>query len=63
MNNLCMKPFFLHQNILKETLGDEAFNHHYSLAAINSINWARIMAQVTFATNQYFISESVKDKF
>jgi threonine synthase len=34
------------QNLVKACFQDQAFNAAYALAAINSINWARILAQV-----------------
>ena len=34
------------QSIVKALFGDAEFRAKYNMAAINSINWARIMAQV-----------------
>ncbi|MEM7080800.1 MAG: threonine synthase [Pseudomonadota bacterium] len=36
------------QNLMKETFGDLAFKQQYQLGAVNSVNWARIMAQVIY---------------
>ncbi|MGD2118919.1 MAG: threonine synthase [Chromatiales bacterium] len=36
------------QNIVKELFGDAQFKQQYSLGAVNSINWARIAAQITY---------------
>lgn len=36
------------QNIVKEIFGDLKFKHDYSLGAVNSINWARVLAQVVY---------------
>ena len=36
------------QALLKAAFGDEAFRHEMSLSAVNSINWARIMAQTVY---------------
>ncbi|KAJ3262969.1 threonine synthase [Chytriomyces hyalinus] len=40
------------QEIVKVCFGDLEFKNKYSLAAVNSINWARILAQTTY----YFVS-------
>ncbi|MGD9639057.1 MAG: threonine synthase [Alphaproteobacteria bacterium] len=36
------------QNLVKALFGDEAFRRKLKLSAINSINWARIMAQIVY---------------
>ncbi len=36
------------QQIVKETFGDLEFKKKYALGAVNSINWARILAQVVY---------------
>jgi threonine synthase len=36
------------QRIVKEIFGDVAFKEHYHLGAVNSINWARVLAQVVY---------------
>jgi threonine synthase len=36
------------QRIVKETFGDLAFKKRYALGAVNSINWARVLAQVVY---------------
>lgn len=36
------------QNIVKTLFGDEAFRTRHALSAINSINWARILAQTVY---------------
>ena len=36
------------QNIVKTLLGDEEFRRRHALSAINSINWARIVAQTVY---------------
>ena len=36
------------QNLLKAMFNDQAFRGRHKLAAVNSINWARIMAQVVY---------------
>ena len=40
------------QALVKELFGDSAFRQEFNLAAINSINWARIVAQIVY----YFYS-------
>lgn len=42
------------QNIVKQIFGDEEFNDKYHVAAVNSINWARILAQITYYFYSYF---------
>ncbi|MDH4248774.1 MAG: threonine synthase [Deltaproteobacteria bacterium] len=42
------------QAIVKELFNDRAFNEEMSLGAINSINWARVMAQITYFFYAYF---------
>jgi len=36
------------QEIVKETFGDLDFKKKYALGAVNSINWARVLAQVVY---------------
>lgn len=36
------------QNLVKEMFSDRAFREEMNLSAINSINWARIMAQIVY---------------
>ncbi|KNC85607.1 threonine synthase [Sphaeroforma arctica JP610] len=42
------------QAIVKECFSDKQFNTTYDLAAVNSINWARILAQITYYYSSYF---------
>lgn len=42
------------QDIVKELFGDEEFNLKYNIGAVNSINWARILAQMTYYFYSYF---------
>lgn len=42
------------QNIVKGLFGDLKFKKAYSLGAVNSINWARIMFQITYYFYTYF---------
>jgi L-threonine synthase (EC 4.2.3.1) len=36
------------QDIVKGLMGDLEFKQKYSLGAVNSINWARVLAQVVY---------------
>ncbi|KAJ3031365.1 threonine synthase, partial [Rhizophlyctis rosea] len=42
------------QDIVKTLFSDEPFRRRFHLAAINSINWARILAQITYYFHSYF---------
>lgn len=42
------------QDIVKQLFGDESFNKDYHVGAVNSINWARILAQMTYYFYSYF---------
>ncbi|ODV91675.1 hypothetical protein CANCADRAFT_74349 [Tortispora caseinolytica NRRL Y-17796] len=41
------------QDIVKELFGDKQFNDRYHLGAVNSINWARILAQISYYVYSY----------
>ena len=45
------------QDIVKALFSDEEFNAKMSLGAINSINWARILAQIVYYFQAYFLLE------
>ncbi|CAG7850159.1 Threonine synthase Short=TS [Serendipita indica DSM 11827] len=42
------------QDIVKTCFGDKTFNSKWKLGAINSINWARILAQIVYYFSAYF---------
>lgn len=42
------------QKIVKDLFLDEEFKHTYNLASVNSINWARIVAQMVYYFYAYF---------
>ncbi|KAM9918640.1 hypothetical protein OXX80_012911, partial [Metschnikowia pulcherrima] len=42
------------QDIVKQIFGDGEFNAKYHVGAVNSINWARILAQITYYFHSYF---------
>ncbi|RKP05746.1 threonine synthase [Thamnocephalis sphaerospora] len=49
------------QDIVKALFADEAFRKRYSLGAVNSINWARILAQTVYYFYAYFRSTDAND--
>lgn len=42
------------QDTVKTLFSDKAFNEKHSLAAVNSINWARILVQIVYYFSAYF---------
>jgi threonine synthase len=42
------------QNIVKELMGDLDFKKKFGIGAVNSINWARILFQITYYFYTYF---------
>jgi threonine synthase len=42
------------QDIVKGLFNDRAFNERFRLGAVNSINWARVMAQIAYFFYGYF---------
>ncbi|ESW96328.1 hypothetical protein KL918_000281 [Ogataea parapolymorpha] len=42
------------QDLVKKVFGDKEFNDKYHVGAVNSINWARILAQMTYYFYAYF---------
>ena len=56
------------QALVKEVFNDKEFNDKYHIGAINSINWARILAQMTYYFHAYFqlvkkLPESERESF
>jgi threonine synthase len=50
------------QDIVKSLFSDSTFNAKYHLGAVNSINWARILAQTVYYFHAYFqLQRSVPD--
>lgn len=47
------------QDIVKQLFGDQSFNQKYHIGAVNSINWARILAQITYYFHSYFQLEKI----
>jgi threonine synthase len=55
IHNLAIEGVFDEcQDIVKALAGDVAFKARYAIGAVNSINWARIAAQVVFYFKGYF---------
>jgi threonine synthase len=50
------------QDVVKEVAGDSAFKEAHSLGAVNSINWARVVAQVVYYFKGYFAATSSNDQ-
>ena len=42
------------QAIVKELMGDLDYKHEMQLGAVNSINWARVLAQIVYYFHSYF---------
>ncbi|KAK7460879.1 threonine synthase [Stygiomarasmius scandens] len=55
VHNLAVKGTFDDcQDIVKTLFGDNKFNAKHRLGAVNSINWARILAQTVYYFSAYF---------
>lgn len=55
VHNLAIKGTFDDaQNIVKAAFGDIDFKKKYKLGAVNSINWARVLAQIVYYFYGYF---------
>ncbi|KAJ6157793.1 hypothetical protein N7470_005385 [Penicillium chermesinum] len=55
IHNLTVDGYFDDcQNIVKELFADPELNSTHNIAAVNSINWARILAQQTYYFYAYF---------
>src|SRR5688572_1271765 len=50
------------QDVVKEVNGDAAFKAKHSIGAVNSINWARVVAQVVYYFKGYFAATSSNDE-
>ncbi len=59
IHNLCVSGTFDDcQDIVKTINGDAGFKRRYSIGAVNSINWARIAAQVVYFVAGYLRATS-----
>ena len=55
IHNLAVQGFFDDaQNIVKDLFGDLDFKRKYHLGAVNSINWARVLAQIVYYFYAWF---------
>ncbi|KAK2742712.1 threonine synthase [Myotisia sp. PD_48] len=55
VHNLCVQGSFDDcQDMVKSLFADPVINKTHRLAAVNSINWARILAQMTYYFHAYF---------
>ncbi len=50
------------QDIVKAVSNDAAFKAKYRIGAVNSINWARVMAQVVYYFQGYFAATTANDQ-
>ncbi|OEY04210.1 threonine synthase [Corynebacterium sp. BCW_4722] len=50
------------QDIVKEVNSDPAFKAKYSIGAVNSINWARLLAQVVYYISSYLKVTETNDE-
>ncbi|MES2207843.1 MAG: threonine synthase [Pseudomonadota bacterium] len=50
------------QDVVKAVSNDLEFKAHYKIGAVNSINWARIVAQVVYYFKGYFQATSSSDQ-
>ncbi len=50
------------QDIVKAISADAAFKHAHAIGTVNSINWARVVAQVVYYFRGYFLATANNDK-
>ncbi len=50
------------QDIVKAISADAAFKHAYAIGTVNSINWARVVAQVVYYFRGYFMATGSNDE-
>jgi threonine synthase len=50
------------QDIVKAVSNDAAFKAQYKIGAVNSINWARVLAQIVYYFKGYFAATSSNDE-
>ncbi|MEI7679740.1 MAG: threonine synthase [Betaproteobacteria bacterium] len=50
------------QDIVKAVSNDHAFKSKYSIGTVNSINWARVVAQVVYYFKSYFAATQSNDQ-
>ena len=63
IHNLAVKGTFDDcQRVVKEVNADAAFKARYHIGAVNSINWARVAAQVVYYFKGYFAATRANDE-
>ena len=50
------------QDIVKAVASDAAFKARYKIGAVNSINWARVLAQIVYYFQGYFLATKTNDE-
>ncbi len=50
------------QDLVKAVAGDLEFKQHYSLGAVNSMNWARLVAQIVYYITSYLRVTTAEDQ-
>ncbi len=50
------------QDIVKAVSNDAAFKKQYKIGAVNSINWARVAAQIVYYFQGYFLATQTNDE-
>jgi threonine synthase len=50
------------QDIVKAVSNDAAFKARYKIGAVNSINWARVLAQIVYYFQGYFLATKTNDE-
>jgi len=63
IHNLAIEGMFDDcQDIVKAVSADAGFKQHYAIGAVNSINWARVVAQVVYYFKGYFNATSANSQ-
>ncbi|MDC7717021.1 threonine synthase [Vogesella sp. DC21W] len=63
IHNIAIKGMFDDcQDIVKAVQNDHAFKSQYKIGTVNSINWARVVAQVVYYFKGYFNATSSNDE-
>lgn len=63
IHNLCIEGVFDDcQDIVKQVSADLNFKHNYRIGTVNSINWARLLAQVVYYFAGYFQATTSSDQ-
>jgi len=63
IHNLAVKGVFDDcQDLVKQVNADRAFKSRHRIGAVNSINWARVAAQVVYYFKGYFAATGENDQ-